>query len=127
MGRGAYGTVWKAIDKLDRSRVAVKKINNAFVNTIDAIRTLREMTVMHELGAHPNIMQLHNVRIGKNHRDVYLVFELVEADLHSLIRANICSSEQRKFIMFQVAWAILYMHEADTVHRDVKPSNILVN
>ena len=36
MGRGDYGTVWKAIDKRDRSRVAIKKINNAFHNMIDA-------------------------------------------------------------------------------------------
>ena len=36
LGRGNYGTVWKAIDKRDRSRVAIKKINNAFNNMIDA-------------------------------------------------------------------------------------------
>lgn len=36
MGRGNYGTVWKAIDRRDRSRVAIKKINNAFANMIDA-------------------------------------------------------------------------------------------
>ncbi len=36
MGRGNYGTVWKAIDKRDRSRIAIKKINNAFANMIDA-------------------------------------------------------------------------------------------
>ena len=36
MGRGNYGTVYKAIDKRDRSRVAIKKINNAFANMIDA-------------------------------------------------------------------------------------------
>ena len=43
MGRGNYGTVWKAINKTNRDRIAIKKINNAFVNKIDAIRTLREI------------------------------------------------------------------------------------
>jgi len=43
MGRGNYGTVWKAIDKTNRDRLAIKKINNAFANKIDAIRTLREI------------------------------------------------------------------------------------
>ena len=43
MGRGNYGTVYKAIDKRDRSRVAIKKINNSFANMIDAQRTLREI------------------------------------------------------------------------------------
>lgn len=43
MGKGNYGTVWKAINKINRERIAIKKINNAFVNKIDAVRTLREI------------------------------------------------------------------------------------
>ncbi len=58
MGKGTYGTVWKAIDRSDRGRVAIKKINNAFANTIDAVRTLREISILYEIGIHPNIMKL---------------------------------------------------------------------
>jgi mitogen-activated protein kinase 15 len=58
MGKGNYGTVWKAIDRSDRSRIAIKKINNAFANTIDAIRTLREISILFEIGKHKNIMRL---------------------------------------------------------------------
>ena len=58
MGKGNYGTVWKAIDRIDRSRIAIKKINNAFANTIDAIRTLREISILFEIGKHKNIMRL---------------------------------------------------------------------
>ena len=93
MGKGNYGTVWKAVDKRNRERVAVKKINNAFANKIDAMRTMREIQIMFEMGKHPNIMCLHTVRIGKNHKDIYLIFELMEADLHTVIRAGICSDE----------------------------------
>lgn len=45
------------------------------------------------MGAHPNIMGLHTVRIGKNHKDIYLMFELMDADLHTVIRAGICTNE----------------------------------
>ena len=93
MGKGNYGIVWKAIDKRNRERVAVKKINNAFANKIDAMRTLREIQIMFEMGKHPNLMGLHTVRIGKNHKDIYLVFELMEADLHTVIRGGICTNE----------------------------------
>jgi len=93
MGKGNYGIVWKAIDKRNRDRVAVKKINNAFANKIDAMRTLREIQIMFEMGKHPNIMALHTVRIGKNHKDIYLVFDLMETDLHTVIRAGICTNE----------------------------------
>ena len=93
MGKGNYGTVWKAIDKRNRGRVAIKKIRNAFANKIDAIRTFREIQIMFEMGSHPNIMSMHTVRIGKNNKDIYLVFDLLDADLHTVIRAGICTNE----------------------------------
>ena len=127
MGRGNYGTVWKAVDKRNRDRIAIKKINNAFANKIDAIRTLREIQIMYEMGKHPNIMGLHTVRVGKNHKDIYLVFDLLEADLHTVIRAGICTNDQRRFITWQLARALLYLHTAYILHRDVKPANILIN
>ena len=43
MGKGNYVTVWKAVDKTNRERISIKKINNAFTNKIDAMRTLREI------------------------------------------------------------------------------------
>ena len=36
MGRGNYGMVWKAIDRRNRGKVAIKKINNAFNTLVDA-------------------------------------------------------------------------------------------
>lgn len=88
MGRGNYGTVWKAIDKRDRSRIAIKKINNSFANMIDAQRSLREISIMKELGNHPNIVELTNVKIGQNHKDIYLFLELNDVDLLTLIRSG---------------------------------------
>jgi mitogen-activated protein kinase 15 len=93
MGKGNYGTVWKAINKSNRDRIAIKKIQNAFVNTIDAIRTMREIQIMSELGDHLNLVKLHTVHVGKNNRDIYLVFELCEADLHTVIRSNVTLPE----------------------------------
>jgi mitogen-activated protein kinase 15 len=100
MGKGNYGTVWKAVNKVNRDRIAIKKINNAFVNKIDAIRTLREIQIMSELGKHPNLCYMHTVHVGKNNRDVYLVFELCEADLHTVIRSGVSTMEQKVFMMY---------------------------
>ena len=41
MGKGAYGVVWKSIDKQTKSTVAVKKVFDAFQNATDAQRTFR--------------------------------------------------------------------------------------
>jgi mitogen-activated protein kinase 15 len=41
LGKGAYGVVWKAIDKQTKHVVAVKKVFDAFQNATDAQRTFR--------------------------------------------------------------------------------------
>ena len=43
LGKGAYGVVWKAIDKQTKAVVAVKKVFDAFQNATDAQRTFREV------------------------------------------------------------------------------------
>ena len=43
LGKGAYGVVWKAMDKKTREIVALKKIFDAFQNSTDAQRTYREI------------------------------------------------------------------------------------
>ena len=43
LGKGAYGIVWKAIDKRSRNVVALKKCFDAFRNATDAQRTFREI------------------------------------------------------------------------------------
>lgn len=55
---------------------------------IDAQRSLREIYIMKELGAHPNIVELTNVKIGQNHKDLYLFLELNDVDLLTLIRSG---------------------------------------
>ena len=59
LGKGAYGIVWKAIDKKSRETVAVKKIFDAFRNQTDAQRTFREIMFLQSFKNHPNIIKLN--------------------------------------------------------------------
>lgn len=52
LGKGAYGIVWKAIDKKTRSVIALKKCFDAFRNATDAQRTFREIMYLQVL-SHP--------------------------------------------------------------------------
>ena len=61
LGKGAYGVVWKAIDKHTKNIVAVKKVFDAFQNATDAQRTFREVIFLRELNGHPNIVGLQNL------------------------------------------------------------------
>ncbi len=64
--------------------MALKKIFDAFQHSTDAQRTYREIVFLHELD-HPNIIKLHSVFRAENDKDLYLVFEYMEADLHNAI------------------------------------------
>jgi len=127
LGRGAYGIVWKAIDKKTRKVIALKKIFDAFQNSTDAQRTFREVMFLQELGTHENIIRLLNVHKAENDRDIYLVFEFMETDLHAVIRANILEEIHKKYIIYQALKSLKFMHSAELLHRDMKPSNLLLN
>jgi len=76
---------------------------------------------------HPNIIKLLNVYRAINDRDIYLTFEYMETDLHSTIRANILQEIHQKYIFFQILCCMKYLHSAKLIHRDMKPSNVLIN
>jgi len=56
-----------------------------------------------------------------------LVFEFMETDLHAVIRANILEDIHKRFTIYQLLKALKYMHSAEVLHRDMKPSNLLLN
>lgn len=84
VGSGAYGHVWKVSDKKTGQVYALKKIFDAFQHSTDAQRTYREIVFLHELD-HPNIIKLNSVIRAENDKDLYLIFEYMEADLHNAI------------------------------------------
>ena len=127
LGKGAYGIVWRATDKKTKDVVALKKIFDAFQNSTDAQRTFREVMFLQEMKGHEHIISLLNVVKADNDRDLYLVFEHMETDLHAAIRANILQEVHKQYVMWQLLKALKFMHSANLLHRDMKPSNLLLN
>ena len=126
LGKGAYGVVWKAVDRRTRRLVAVKKIFDAFQNSTDAQRTFREVMFLHRL-KHDNVVKLLNVHRAENDKDLYLVFEYMATDLHSVIRVSILEDIHKRFVTYQLLKTLLYLHSGKLLHRDLKPSNLLLN
>uniref|UniRef100_A0A8C9RNV8 Mitogen-activated protein kinase 15 n=1 Tax=Scleropages formosus TaxID=113540 RepID=A0A8C9RNV8_SCLFO len=128
LGKGAYGIVWKAIDRTTGDVVAVKKIFDAFRNRTDAQRTFREIMFLQEFGDHANIIKLLNVIRAQNDKDIYLVFEYMETDLHAVIKkGNLLKDIHKRYIMYQILKATKFLHSGNVIHRDQKPSNILLD
>jgi len=78
LGKGAYGIVWKAVDKRTRNVIALKKCFDAFRNATDAQRTFREIMYLQSLSGHENIIRLQHVIKAENDRDIYLTFDHME-------------------------------------------------
>uniref|UniRef100_A0A3B3DH02 Mitogen-activated protein kinase 15 n=1 Tax=Oryzias melastigma TaxID=30732 RepID=A0A3B3DH02_ORYME len=128
LGKGAYGIVWKGVDRKTGETVAVKKIFDAFRNSTDAQRTFREIMFLQEFGDHPNIVKLINVIRAENDKDIYLIFEYMDTDLHAVIKkGSLLKDIHKRYVMYQLFKAIKYLHSGNVIHRDQKPSNVLLD
>ena len=73
------------------------------------------------------LRSLCNVLKADNDVDIYLTFEYMETDLHAVIRAGILEEIHKQYIVYQLIRSLLFMHSGKLLHRDMKPSNILLN
>ncbi|CAG8465505.1 5725_t:CDS:2 [Paraglomus occultum] len=128
IGEGAYGVVCAAIHKPTGQKVAIKKVK-PFDHSLFCLRTLREMKLLRYFN-HENIISILDIvrpeNMGK-FNEVYLVLELMEADLHGIIRSQRLSDDHCQYFIYQILRALKALHSANVLHRDLKPSNLLVN
>lgn len=59
--------------------------------------------------------------------EVYLIQELMETDMHRVIRTQDLSDDHCQYFIYQTLRAMKALHSADVIHRDLKPSNLLLN
>jgi mitogen-activated protein kinase 15 len=64
---------------------------------------------------------------AENDKDIYLVFDYMETDMHAVIKANILEDIHKRYIIYQILKCLKFMHSAELLHRDLKPANILLN
>ncbi|XP_052277367.1 cyclin-dependent kinase 8-like isoform X2 [Dreissena polymorpha] len=104
VGRGTYGSVYKAEskDSTDGKEYALKQIEGTGIS----MSACREIALLREL-KHPNVISLQKVFLSHQDRKVWLLFDYAEHDLWILD-------------------GIHYLHANWVLHRDLKPANILV-
>jgi cyclin-dependent kinase 1 len=129
IGEGTYGVVYKGKNKITNQLVALKKIR--LENDEEGVPStaIREISLLREL-QHPNIVSLMDVLMQEN--KLYLVFEFLSMDLkkymETVVPANTLLDPQLvKSYLFQITQGILYCHKRRTMHRDLKPQNLLID
>eukprot|EP00404_Azadinium_spinosum_P021251 CAMPEP_0180616700 /NCGR_PEP_ID=MMETSP1037_2-20121125/32622_1 /TAXON_ID=632150 /ORGANISM="Azadinium spinosum, Strain 3D9" /LENGTH=403 /DNA_ID=CAMNT_0022636561 /DNA_START=35 /DNA_END=1243 /DNA_ORIENTATION=- len=127
LGRGAYGIVWRVVEKESGRVMALKRCFDAFQNSTDAQRTFREIMFLQELNGHENIVRLMNVLKAESHQDLYVLFDYMESDLQHVIAGSLLKPIHIEYITYQILKAMKYIHTGGVLHRDLKPSNVLLN
>ncbi|WP_437274725.1 serine/threonine-protein kinase [Sorangium sp. So ce375] len=128
LGRGGMGEVWAALDTALERPVAIKIIRRSLAGEARyAERFLRETKLAARV-AHPNIVRLYDAGRAADGR-LFMVMERASGvPLREIIAGGARLDPVRALhYAIQIADALSTAHEADLVHRDVKPENILVS
>ena len=126
IGRGGMGQVWRARDTRLGREVAIKMLPDEFAADRDRVaRFRREAQVLASLN-HPGIAAIYGF---EEYEGIHcLILEFVEGEtLADRVKRMPIPVEESLRLMVQVAEALEAAHEKGVVHRDLKPTNIVVN
>jgi serine/threonine protein kinase/Flp pilus assembly protein TadD len=128
IGRGGMGTVYEALraDGEFQHRVAIKLVNAGLDNNFVIKRFRNERQILAALD-HPNIGRL----LGGGTTpagDPYFVMEFIEGEpLYKFAETHQLNIADRLRLFVEVCDAVHYAHEKLVIHRDIKPTNIMVS
>lgn len=123
LGVGGMSVVWRAHDQVLDREVAVKVLSSANPGLLDRIQIEARSAARLR---HPNIVEVHD--FGQTDQNVpYVVLELVDGrSLAAVLSGGAVAWRSAVLIGAQVAAALAAAHARGVVHRDVKPSNVMV-
>jgi eukaryotic-like serine/threonine-protein kinase len=124
LGAGGFSQVYLYEQHLPRRRVAVKVLSSSRADGLAQFRD--EANLMAQLSAHPSILTVHQAGVTEAGAP-YLVMEYCALpDYGARFRAERIPVAEALAVGIQIAGALETAHRAGVLHRDVKPSNILL-
>lgn len=127
LGKGSFGKVKLALHTPSGEKIAIKILEKDIIKKEeDLMRIRREIKILSQV-RHPNIIQLYEI-IETNKYFFFLMEYAEQGELAEYIESrNKLSEEEASKYFVQLIHAVQYLHRIGCAHRDVKPSNILVD
>jgi serine/threonine protein kinase len=142
LGEGTFGIVYEAHSPSTDNKYAIKR--NLAEDDTSFIGVPREVDVLTKLRNHPNIICIERISFGhpfateafspitgddrKSQRDdsIHFIFSKANCDLHEFIYGTRINFTLIKKYMVHMLLGLEYMHLHKIIHRDMKPSNVLL-
>ncbi|MDX6381551.1 MAG: eukaryotic-like serine/threonine-protein kinase, partial [Rubrobacteraceae bacterium] len=126
LGSGGMAIVYRARDKLLDRDVALKVLRHHFADDEEFVERFKREARIAAALSHPNIASVHD--LGKTQNgSYYMAMEYVPGGtLRDRIRKGSLSPIEAAAIAIQVAKALKTAHALGTIHRDIKPQNIIL-
>lgn len=126
LGRGGMGEVWRAFDTDTQRVVAIKVLPNHLADDPQFAQRFRREAFAAAGLANPHVVPIHH--FGEINNRLYVDMRLIEGrDLHQILADGPLNPYRATSIVEQIASALHAAHKIGLVHRDVKPSNILID
>ncbi|ORY96298.1 kinase-like domain-containing protein [Syncephalastrum racemosum] len=128
LGRGNFATVYFALRKTDKAKVAAKVISKSKFEKRPKMlpSIIHETCILMSLEPHACVVQIE--RVFNESKYIYLVLEYVAGGelFDYVVEHGHLSSTETRFVFLQLFTAIQFLHKRNIVHRDLKPENVLL-
>ncbi|MGH7327525.1 MAG: protein kinase domain-containing protein [Polyangiaceae bacterium] len=121
IGHGGMSTVYQGTDTMLEREVAIKLLSER--TDVVRKRFLREAQSMAHLN-HPNIVCVYDA--GEDHDQLFIIMELARGMTLRDLAAKGLNFERSLQIFIELLQALEYAHKQSVIHRDVKPTNIMI-
>jgi len=127
LGRGGMGVVYRAIDLTLGEEVALKLVSGVVEGRSDVMTRFRQEVRLSRRVTHPNVIRVHD--LGEQDQQLYMTMEVINGPtLRTILRNQMSLPLNRAIeIARTMATALSAAHAVGVIHRDLKPTNVLID